>query len=140
MKKHILLQLLFLLGILISHEAISKNTKPIKHFYFKLTSALNLCESGSGICFVYLGSSSRTVEAEITLLEKQIQFNLQRASMSEELERELMQKSRFSIDVETILPMDITRYLRQNTSIEIIPGYYPIEIHDNFITITCDFK
>ena len=140
MKKYILLQLLFLLSILITNEAKSMNPTPKKKFIFALTSILKDCESGSGFCFVFIGYTNRTVEAEITILEKQIQFKLLRSTMSDDLEHELMQKNRFAIEAETILPMDITRELGYNTSIELIPGYYTYEIHDTSITITCAFE
>lgn len=140
MKKNILFILLLLMSITITHEAKSAEVPAKKKIYFALTSVFKSCESGSGICFIYYGTSNRTVESETTIQENKIQFKLLRSSMSDEIERELLQKTRFEIESVTVIPMDVLRTLGYTYAITIIPGYYPLQIADDYITISCEIE
>ena len=135
MKKNILLQLLFLLSISLTCFAQAERPKPM--FTLKIASPQKDCESSLGYCFIYNHYKSREVNAEIVCHANQIQFHLERSTMHETLENELLHLHQFHIEEETTLPMDITNKIGLTKEVTIIPGRYPIQISDDYITITC---
>ena len=77
------------------------------------------------------------MDAGITTKENQIQFHLERSTMHETLENELLHLHQFHIEEETTLPMDITNKIGMMREVTILPGRYPIQISDEYISITC---
>ena len=57
--------------------------------------------------------------------------------MNENLENELLQAIRFPIEEGTILPMDICHKIGMREETTLKQGFYPIQISDDYITITC---
>ncbi|MBK9637073.1 MAG: hypothetical protein IPO63_04380 [Bacteroidetes bacterium] len=135
MKKNILLQLLFLLSFSLTCVAQADRSK----ITYKLTiaSPQRDCDGGLGICITFNVANKRQVDAGITSKENHIQFQLHRSTMNESLEKELLHLLQFSIEEETQLPMDIANKIGLTREVTIIPGRYPIEISDDYITITC---
>jgi hypothetical protein len=134
MKKNILLQLLFLLSF--SLTCIAQADRPKPTFKVKIASPRKDCDGGLNICAT-VDYNFRQVNAGITTKENQIQFHLERSTMHETLENELLHLHQFHIEEETQLPMDITNKIGMTREVTIIPGRYPIEISDDYISITC---
>jgi hypothetical protein len=135
MKKIILLQLLFLLSISLTCVAQADRPKPI--FKVKIASPRKDCDSGLNFCVTYDIYHFRQVNAGINVNEHQIQFHLERSTMHETLENELIHLHQFHIEEETTLPMDISSKIGLTSEVTIIPGRYPIQISDDYIAITC---
>jgi hypothetical protein len=135
MKKIILLQLLFLLSISLSCVAQADRPKPT--IKVKIASPKKDCDGGINFCVTYDIYHFRQVDAGITLKENQIQFHLLRNTMNETLENELLHLQSFNMEEETQLPMDIVTKIGLTREVTIIPGRYPIQISDDYITITC---
>ena len=135
MKKYILLQLLFLLSISLTCVAQADRSKIT--YKVKIASPQRECEGGLGFCLTFNHYKSREVDAEIVCNTNQIQFHLLRSTMNETLEKELLHLLQFTIEEETQLPMDITTKIGMTREVTIIPGRYPIQISDDYITITC---
>ena len=123
MKKIILLQLLFLFSLSLTCVAQADRSK----ITYKLTiaSPQRDCDGGLGFCITFNVANKRQVDAGITSTENQIQFHLLRSTMNEILEEE------------TPLPMDIATKIGMTREVTIIPGRYPIQISDDYISITC---
>ena len=134
MKKYILLQLLFLLSISFTCVAQADRPKPI--FKVKIASPRKDCDGGLNIC-VTVDYNFRQVNTGITTKENQIQFHLERSTMHETLENELLHLQSFNMEEEAHLPMDIANKIGMTREVTIIPGRYPIQISDDYITITC---
>ena len=135
MKKNILLQLLFLL--VISHTCVAQADRPKPTYKVKIASPRKDCESGLNFCVIFDIYHFRQVDAAVTSTENQIQFHLLRSTMHETLENELLHLSKFIIEEETPLPMDIATKIGMAREVTIIPGRYPIQISDDYISISC---
>ena len=57
--------------------------------------------------------------------------------MHETLENELLHLQSFNMEEEAHLPMDIVNKIGMTREVTIIPGRYPIQISDDYISITC---
>ena len=135
MKKIILLQLLFLFSLSLACVAQADRSK----ITYKLTiaSPQRDCDGGLGFCITFNVANKRQVDAGITSTENQIQFHLLRSTMNEILEKELLHLLQFTIEEETPLPMDIATKIGMTREVTIIPGRYPTQISDDYISITC---
>lgn len=134
MKKIILLQILFLFSVSLTCSAQADRPKPI--FKIKIASPRKDCDSGLNFCAT-LEYTFRQANTGITVKENKIQFHLERSTMHESLENELLHLHQFHIEEEATLPMDITNKIGLTREATLIPGRYPIEISDDFISITC---
>ena len=135
MKKYILLQILFLLSI--SFTCIAQADRPKPTFKVKIASPRKDCDGGLNFCVTYDIYHFRQVDAGITSTENQIQFHLLRSTMNETLENELLHLQSFNMEEEAYLPMDIVNKIGMTREVTIIPGRYPIQISDDYISITC---
>ncbi len=135
MKKIILLQILFL--FITVQLCKAQADKPKITFKVKIASPRKGCDSGLNFCVVYDIYGFRNVDANISVEENKIQFQLLRSSMNENLENELLQAIRFPIEEGTILPMDICHKIGMREETTLKQGFYPIQISDDYITITC---
>lgn len=137
MKKRILFISLLLIGFTQTGFAQAEKFKFTWTFRFEIASYSEDCNSGFGLCFIPPKFFFRTVEAGITKDSRNITFHIIRASIHHDLEQELNRITQFPIREGTILPLDISRKLGFSSEAEIKPGYYPMLIDDEYITITC---
>jgi hypothetical protein len=137
MKKHILLILLLLIGFTQFGFAQAEKFKFTWTFRFEIASYFEDCNSGLGLCFIPPKFFFRTVEAGATKDERSISFHLIRAHLPEDLERELIRITQFPVREGTILPLEISRKLGYSREVELKPGYYPMLVDDEYITIAC---
>ena len=137
MKKNILLLMLILVGITKTSSAQVEKFKFTWTFHFDIASYSNNCESGFGLCFIPPKFNLRTVEAGITTEGQGIQFHLNRSSLPEGLERELLRLTQFPIEAGTILPTEVSYKLGIRGEVELKRGFYPLKITDDYISIIC---
>ncbi|MBK7966611.1 MAG: hypothetical protein IPK10_15955 [Bacteroidetes bacterium] len=136
MKKIILLSLYLIFSIQIC-SAQSERFKFTWTFHFDIASYASNCEGGFGLCFVPPNFNFRTVEAAITSERANIQFHLIRSTIHEDIERELLRLTQFPIPAGITLPTEVSRKLGFAYGVELKSGNYPIQISDDYITITC---
>jgi hypothetical protein len=137
MKKRILILSLLLIGFTQIGFAQAEKFNFTWTFHFEIASYAQDCNSGLGLCFIPPKFSFRTVEAGVIMEERVISFHILRASLHEELERELNRITQFPIREGTIIPIEISKKLGYNREIELKPVNSPIQISDDSITITC---
>lgn len=136
MNKIIQLSIFFFFNIQICSAQVER-FKFTWTFHFDIASYSSNCEGGLGLCFVPPNFNFRTVEAGITSEGRNIQFHLNRATINETIERELLSHTQFPIQEGTVLPREASRKLGFTHEVEIKPGNYPLLITDDYITITC---
>jgi hypothetical protein len=137
MKKNILLLMLILVGITKTSSAQVEKFKFTWTFRFEIASYSQDCNSGFGLCFIPPQFNFRTVEAGITLEEQSIQIHINRNSLHENLERELLRLTQFPIAEGTVLPIEVSRKLGLRGEVILKSGYCPLIISDDFISIIC---
>jgi len=137
MKKNILLPLLFLLGFSLTAAAQTEQPKPT--IKVKIASPRKDCDSGLNFC-ASVDYHFRQVDAGITFKANQIQFHLLRRTMDETLEKELLGLIQFTIEEETHLPFEIVSKIGLTNEVTILPGRYPIDITDDYISISCEIE
>ena len=137
MKKNIIMLMLILIGIAKTSSAQVEKPKFTWTFHFDIASYANDCESGLGLCFVPPKFNFRTVDAGITLEEQRIQIHINRNTLHENLEKELLRLTQFPIAEGTVLPVDVSRKLGLRDEVILKSGYCPILISDDFISIIC---
>ncbi|MBK9637072.1 MAG: hypothetical protein IPO63_04375 [Bacteroidetes bacterium] len=137
MKKNILLFTLLLFGFKQYGFAQAEKFNFTWTFHFEIASYSQDCNSGFGLCFVPPKFNFRTVEAGVTLEEQKIFIHINRNSLHENFERELLRLTQFPIQAGTTLPEEISRKLGFRSEIVLRSGYCPIKISDDFISIIC---
>lgn len=137
MKKCILFISLLLFGFTQTGFAQAEKFKFTWTFRFEIASYAQDCNSGLGLCLIPPKFIFRTVEAGVMKDERNISIHIIRTSIHEDLQRELNQITHFPVREGTILPVEISRKLGYRSEVELKPGYYPLQISDEYITITC---
>jgi len=139
-EKNILFIIMILLVIAKTSSGQVEKLKFTWTFHFDIASYSHDCNSGLGLCFIPPKFNLRTVEAGIVKEGRTIQIHINRNTLPESLERELLRLTQFPIAEGTILPMEIANKLGIRTEVELIPGYYPLLVEEEYIIIKCQIE